>query len=335
MKDRLVTLIGGGGFLGRYVAQELLARGARVRIAQRRPRDAWFLKPLGGLGQIQFVAADITLRDTIDRATEGSDAVVNLVGILKGDFHAVHVKGAQTVAQAASRAEARAFVQVSALGADPRSPSAYGRSKAAGERVALEAFPGATILRPAILFGREDRFVNRFAGMIARASIVPVLRGKARFQPAYVVDVAAAVAAALGDPGRHGGHVYELGGPDIVTMAELHRWIARQIGREPSFVEIADPIGALIAMLGALPGAPITSDQWRMLRRDNVVTAGAEGFAALGIAPTPLAAVAPSWLVQYRRHGRFGDLGRRPSIAHGFSNISGNEGRAGGLRRFA
>jgi NADH dehydrogenase len=306
MKDKLVTLIGGGGFLGRYVAQELLARGARVRIAQRRPRDAWFLKPLGGLGQIQFVAADITLPDTIANAVEGSDAVVNLVGTFKADdFHAVHVKGAQTAAIAASRAGATGFVQISAIGADPESPSAYGKSKAAGERVVREAFATATILRPSILFGREDRFVNRFAGLIAGKKMVPVLRGKARFQPAWVADAGAAVAVALADTLTHGRRTYELGGPDILSMAELFRWIAAEIGADPSFIDLPDPIGALIPLL---PGSPITGDQWRMLGRDNLVAPGAEGFAALGINPTPLASVAPGWLVQYRRHGRFGKL---------------------------
>ncbi|MCW3846944.1 complex I NDUFA9 subunit family protein [Sphingomonas sp. LB-2] len=306
MKDKLVTLIGGGGFLGRYVAQALLARGARVRIAQRRPRDAWFLKPLGGLGQTQFVAADITLPETIAEAVAGSDAVVNLVGTFKADeFHAVHVKGAQNAAIAASRAGASGFVQISAIGADPESASAYGRSKADGERAVLGAFRTATILRPSILFGREDRFVNRFAGLIGGKKVVPVLRGKARFQPAWVADAAEAVAVALADTLAHGRQTYELGGPDVLSMAELFRWIAHEIGRDPAFIELPDPIGALVPML---PGSPITGDQWRMLGRDNLVAPGARGFAALGIDPTPLASVAPGWLVQYRRHGRFAKL---------------------------
>jgi NADH dehydrogenase len=307
MKDALVTLIGGGGFVGRYVAQELLRRGARVRIAQRRPRDAWFLKPLGGLGQTQFVAADVTMAETVARAVDGADAVVNLVGTFDaGKFHAVHVEGARNVARAAAQAGTGAFVQVSALGADPESPSGYGRTKAAGEVAAREAFAQATILRPATLFGREDRFVNRFAAMIAAWPVVPVLGAGTRFQPAWVADAAEAVAVALADPEAHGGRTYELGGPDTLTMAELQRWIAREIGRTPPLLELPDALGGLIAML---PGGPITTDQWRMLQRDNVVGQCAAGFAALGIAPTPLASVAPAWLVQYRRHGRFGRLG--------------------------
>lgn len=307
MKDKLVTLIGGGGFLGRYVAQALLSRGARVRIAQRRPRDAWFLKPQGGLGQIQFVAADITRPETVANAVQGSDAVVNLVGTFKpGEFEAVHVAGARNVAEAAREAGVEALAQVSAIGADFESPAAYGRSKAAGEEAARAAFPTVTIIRPSVLFGREDQFVNRFAALIAGKKMVPVLRGAARFQPAFVADAADAIAAALADPLTHGGKTYELGGPDLLTMAELFRWIAGETGSAPAFIDIPDAIGALIPML---PAAPITGDQWRMLKRDNLVAPGAQGFAALGIVPTPLATVAPPWLVRFRRHGRFGKLG--------------------------
>lgn len=307
MKDALVTLIGGGGFLGRYVAQDLMRRGARIRVVQPRPRDAWFLKPLGGLGQSQFVAGDVRRPETMANAIAGSDAVVNLAGTFQASqLNTIQAAGARTVAEAASAAGVGALVHVSAIGADPRSPSAYGRSKAAGEAAVLGAFPNATILRPSVLFGREDRFVNRFAGMIASLPVVPVLRGGTRFQPAYVADVAAAVVAALADPRKHGGRIYELGGPDVMTLAEIYRWIAREIGRDPVFAALPDPIGALVPML---PGAPITGDQWRMLARDNVVATDSAGFAALGIQPTPLATVAPAWLVQYRRHGRFGKLG--------------------------
>ena len=310
MKDRLVTLIGGGGFVGRYVAQELLAARARLRIAQPRPRDAWFLKPLGGLGQTQFVAADVRRPETIARAIEGADAVINLAGTLKGDFLGVHVDGARSIAEAAQRAGVGALVHFSALGADPQSRSAYGRSKAAGEAAVREAFPQATIMRPSYLFGREDQFVNRFAGLVARAPLVPILAPDTRVQPAYVADVAQAAVAALADPETHGGRAYELGGPDVMTMAQLFHWIARTTGRDPAFIALPDALGGLIAMFGALPGAPITRDQWLMLQRDNVVAAGAQGFTALGIEPTPLATVAPSWLVRFRRHGRFGQLGK-------------------------
>jgi len=196
-------------------------------------------------------------------------------------------------------------VHISAIGADSASPSAYGRSKGDGEAAVRAAFPAATILRPSILFGREDQFVNRFAGMVASMRIVPVLRAGVKFQPVYVADVAQAVVKALGDD-RAAGKTFELGGPDVLSMGDLIRWIARAIGREPSIVEIPDFVGGLIAMGGFLPGAPITRDQWQMLQKDNVVSAGAEGLDAFGLSPTPLEAVAPGWLVQYRRHGRFG-----------------------------
>lgn len=307
MKDRLVTLIGGGGFLGRYVAQELYRTGARVRIAQSRPRDAFFLKPLGGLGQTQFIAADVTRPDTVARAVEGSDLVVNLAGTFGSRMRAVHVDGARNVAQAAASAGVQALVHLSAIGADPNADSDYGRTKGEGERAIREAFPQATILRPSVVFGREDAFVNRFAGMISALPVVPVVRGGARFQPVYVADVAQAVLAALTDPAAHGGKTYALGGPDVMTMAELHRWIAGALGRKVHLLELPDAIGGMLPML---PGSPISKDQWRMLQHDNVVDAGAEGLAALGITPTPLATVAPAWLVRFRRNGRFGSVGQ-------------------------
>lgn len=304
MKDTLVTLIGGGGFLGRYVAQALLARGARVRIAQRNPRQAFFLKPQGGLGQTQFVAADLGKPESIARAVAGSDAVVNLVGILNGDFQRVHVEGARIVAESAKAAGVARLVQISAIGADPASPSAYGRSKGEGEAAVRAAFPSATILRPSIVFGREDQFINRFAAMVAGAPVVPVLRAGTKFQPVYVGDVADAVVAALENPALAAGKTLELGGPDVLSMGALVRWIAKATQRAPHIVELPDAIGGAIAAFGFLPGAPITRDQWKMLANDNVVT-GTNGLTLLGITPTPLDAVAAGWLVQYRKGGRF------------------------------
>ena len=304
--DRLVTLFGGGGFLGRYVAQELLKAGARVRIAERDPSSAYFLKPLGGLGQTQFVVADVTRPASVRRAIDGASAVVNLVGVLAGKFEALHVEGARTIAEAAATLQVQSLVQISAIGADAASESAYARTKGLGEQAVRAAFPGATIVRPSILFGPEDNFVNRFASMIAALPFVPVIRGAALFQPAWVSDVARAIAAAALDPAQFGGRTFELGGPQAMSMAELNAWIAGAIGRPVRQPEIPDPIAAGFAKLGGwLPGAPITWDQWVMLQKDNVVSPGAEGFAAFGIEPTPLAAAAPKWLVRYRREGRF------------------------------
>ncbi|HEX8064365.1 MAG TPA: complex I NDUFA9 subunit family protein [Allosphingosinicella sp.] len=305
-RDRVVTLFGGGGFLGRYTAQALFRTGARVRVAQRHPRRANFLHPLAAVGQLQVLAVDIRDRGAVRAAVRGSDCVVNLVGILKGDFEAIHVAGARNVAEAAAEAGAGSLVHVSAIGADPDSESAYGRSKGEGEAAVRAAFPDATILRPSILFGREDNFINRFAGMARLAPVLPVLSGATRFQPVYAADVGRAVTAAALHPRGHGGRTYELGGPQVLTMRELMEWVCETTGRGRPLVDIPDPVGRLIARAtGWLPGAPITWDQWLMLRRDNVVSPGAEGLEAFGLPKTPLAAVSEGWLTSYRRHGRF------------------------------
>jgi NADH dehydrogenase len=302
--DELVVLFGGGGFLGTYVAQELLRAGARVRIAERNTLDSFHLKPLAALGQAQSVPADITKPETVARAVQGADVVVNLVGLLKGRFEAVHVDGAANVAQAAAAAGAKRLVHISAIGADPKAESAYARSKGQGEEKVRAVFPDATIIRPSILFGPEDGFLNRFAGLIAHAPVVPVIRPGVRFQPAWVVDVARAVAKAILGQAPVGG-TYELGGPQALTMLELHEFIAEAVAHKPRFVSVPDPVAAAMARFGFLPGAPITWDQWLMLQHDNVVAPGAKGFADLAIAPAPIAAVALNWLVRYRRHGRF------------------------------
>lgn len=304
--DTLVTLFGGGGFLGRYVAQQLYKTGARVRIAQRDPRRAWFLKPLGGLGQTQFVGCDIRNTGQVAEAVKGSFTVVNLVGILKGNFQAIHVEGARNIAEAAAAGGASALVHVSAIGADPESPSAYGRSKGLGEQAVRGTFAQTTILRPSTVFGREDNFVNRFAGMARLLPALPIIRGDVKLQPVFASDIGKAAAIAALDPRTHGGKTYELGGPQVMTMRELNQYICDATGHNRRLLDIPDPIARLIARLGGwLPGAPITWDQWLMLSRDNVVADKAKGLGAFGISPTPLAAVAEGWLTSYRRHGRF------------------------------
>lgn len=304
--NRLVVMFGGSGFLGRYIAQALLASGARVRFAERDPRRAWFLKPLGNLGQTQFVAADVTHRESVVRAVQGADAVINLVGILSGKFDKVHVEGARNVAEAAAAARVSTLVHVSAIGADARAESNYARTKGEGEDAVRKAFPAATILRPSVIFGREDGFINRFAGLIRALPVLPVIRAQAKFQPVYVGDVAQAATGALLDPEAHAGKTYELGGPQVMSMGEINAWIARETHRHPLVADVPDAAaGAMARLAGWLPGAPITWDQWLMLQKDNVAAADAEGLSAFGITPTPLAAVAPGWLVQYRRHGRF------------------------------
>ena len=304
--DKLVTVFGGGGFVGRYVAQQIYKTGARVRIAQTHPKRAFFLKPLGGLGQSQFVAADIRDADRVALAIRGSDAVINLVGVLKGDFEGLHVQGARNVAEACAAQGVSSLIHISAIGADPEHESDYGRTKGEGEQAVRSAFPGATIMRPSIVFGREDNFVNRFAGMARISPVLPVVRGGVKFQPVYASDVGKAVTAAALDPREHGGKIYELGGPQVLTMRELMEWICETTGHNRMLADIPDPIGKLIARAtGWAPGAPITWDQWLMLQRDNVVGSGAEGLRSFGIAPTPLAAVSEGWLTSYRRNGRF------------------------------
>lgn len=304
LNGQLITLFGGGGFIGRYAAQQLLARGARVRVAQRRPKLAEFLKPLGNLGQTQFAAVDVRDAASVARVVAGSDAVVNLVGAF-ADMDAVQHLGAANIANAARDAGVTRLVHVSAIGADVDSPAVYGRSKGLGEAAVCAAVPTATILRPSTVFGREDQFVNRFAGMIRMAPVVPLVSGATKFQPVYVGDVASAVSAALTDPAA-AGRTFELGGPQILSMEELFRWIAKAIGRDPLFVPLPDFVAAGMARAtGWLPGAPITWDQWLMLQKDTVVAPGAATLADLGVAATALDSVAPEWLVAFRKHGRF------------------------------
>ncbi len=301
MQGKLVTVFGGGGFVGRYVVQALLATGARVRVAQRNIATANTLKTSGNLGQVQLIAADIRKPASLARAVDGADCVVNLVGSFD-NMDAVQNVGAGNIARAAADAGAKALVHISAIGAGPQSAADYGRSKAAGEAAVRAAFPNATILRPSIIFGREDQFVNRFAGLIRMLPVVPVIGAETKFQPVFVGDVAKAVVAALQ---HNGGDTLELGGPDIFTMLALNKWIAHAIGRDRTFVPVPGFAAELMAKTtGWLPGAPITLDQFKMLGSDNVVTA-TDGLAAYGITPTPLDTVADDWLNIYRKHGRF------------------------------
>jgi NADH dehydrogenase len=298
----LITVFGGGGFLGRYVAQALLGQGARLRIAGRNANSANHIKPLGNLGQVQLMAADIRKPASVARAVMDADAVVNLVGSF-ADMDAVQNMGAGIVAQAAADAAVGALVHISAIGADAHSDAQYGQSKAGGEAAVHAAFPAAVILRPSIVFGREDQFINRFAGLIRMLPVVPVIGAATKFQPVFAGDVAKAVAAALV---HQDGRVLELGGPEIFSMMELNRWIAKAIGRDPLFVDVPDIAAKMLAKgTGWMPGAPITDDQFKMLGRDNVVT-GTDGLAAYGIVPTPLDVIAADWLNIYRKHGRFG-----------------------------
>jgi uncharacterized protein YbjT (DUF2867 family) len=303
----LVTVFGGGGFIGRYVCEALLKSGVRLRVAQRKPKTAFFLQPLGGIGRLDVVRADITDPASLAAAVAGADAVVNLVAVMGGRMEAVNAGGAAHVAQAAKAAGAGALVHVSAIGADPDGPSRYAQSKGRGEAAVRGAFPAATIVRPSLVFGPEDQLTNRFAGLMAMLPFYPVIAPKTRFQPVYVRDLAAAIAAAALDPAAHRGKTYEIGGPEVMTMRELSAAIAAAADQKPELVDLPDFAASLMSRFGFLPGTPLTRDQWLMLQQDNVVGPKAAGLAAFGIDPVPLGAVAPEWLGRFREGGRFAD----------------------------
>jgi NADH dehydrogenase len=314
----LVTVFGGSGFIGAQVVRALAKKGLRVRAAVRNPGRGYRLRMLGDVGQIEVVQANIRVPSSIDRALDGAEACVNLVGVLhergRQKFQSVHGMGARNIAEAAAKAGLARFIQVSAIGADARSPSKYARTKAAGEAAVKELFPGATILRPSIVFGPEDDFFNRFGSMAVHSPVLPLIGGGVtRLQPVFVGDVAAAVASCLVNPAT-AGKVYELGGPAVFTFKQLMRLTAVETGRSPILLPIPFDIAALIGLagdfIGALPipiAPPLTSDQVTQLRSDNVVGAGALGLTDLGVSPTALEALLPTYLYRFRRGGQYAD----------------------------
>ncbi|GAB4354066.1 MAG: complex I NDUFA9 subunit family protein [Kiloniellaceae bacterium] len=311
MSGGVVTVFGGSGFLGRYVVQRLARDGWRVRVAVRHPVRAAFLKPLGDIGQIVPLCVPVQDRAAVAAAVNGADAVVNLVGILfeggRQRFQAVQAEGAKIIAEEAAAAGVVSLVQVSAIGASPESPSAYARSKGAGEAAVRAAFPDATILRPSVVFGPEDGFFNRFAEMTRFSPALPLIGGgNTRFQPVYVGDVARAVMKALNDPACR-GKVYELGGPRVYSFKELMTLLLRTIGKKRCLVNLPFGVAKLqAAFLERLPVPPLTRDQVTLLRHDNVVSPGALTLQDLGIEPTAPEAVIASYLDRYRDGGRFG-----------------------------
>jgi NADH dehydrogenase len=307
LNGNLVVLVGGSGFVGRHLAQVLLARGARLRVASRFLEHGLALKPLGNLGQVQLARCDVTRPDSLARVLAGADAVVNLVGVFAGDLDAVMGKGAGAVAAAAREAGAKAFVQLSAIGAAAEGDTGYARAKAAGEAAVLAAFPAATVLRPSALFGPDDNFLNMLARFTA-LPVLPVFAPEARLAPLFVDDCAAAIANALADPAMHGGQTYEIAGPEAVTMAELQRRLAAACGRQPLLIELPDVFSEGFAMLtGWLPGAPLTSQQWKLLKAGNVPSGKLPGCKELGVSPRPMGLFLDRWMVRFRKHGRFGD----------------------------
>lgn len=311
--DRLVTIYGGSGFIGRHLVRALARRGWRIRVAVRRPDLAGHLQPLGVVGQIHAVQANLRYPDSVARAAEGASAIVNLVGILFQSgaqrFGAVQAEGAEAVAKAAKQEGAR-LVQMSAIGADKDSPSEYGRTKALGEQAAFAAKPDAVVVRPSIVFGPEDDFFNRFAALARISPFLPLIGGgETKFQPVFVGDVAEAIAKAVEGEARS-GEIYELGGPEVMRFRELMELTLEQIGRRRLLVPLPFAVARLQAFfLEMLPKPMLTRDQVKMLMRDNVVSAEAirerRTLQGLGITPTAMRAILPSYLWRFRKAGQF------------------------------
>ena len=315
--DTLVTVFGGSGFLGRHVIRALCKRDYRIRVGVRRPDLAGHLQPLGKVGQISPVQANVRYPESIAAAARGASVIVNLVGILTESgaqsFDAVQAEGAATLAKVARDTGAR-LVHVSALGANAESTSRYARSKAAGEAAVLEAMPSATIFRPSVVFGPEDNFTNRFAGLARMSPVLPLIGGETRMQPVYVGDVAAAIADAV-DGKTTPGTTYELGGPEVMTMREILEVILRVSERDSALVPLPFGLAKLkAAFLQFAPGDfKLTPDQVELLRADNVVSDAAKSagltLEGLGITPDSLEAVTPSYLWRFRKTGQFAHKG--------------------------
>jgi NADH dehydrogenase len=309
----LVTIFGGSGFVGAQVVRALAKRGLRIRVAVRNPGRGYRLRMLGDVGQIEVVQANIRNPASIARAMDGAQACINLVAVMRETgrqkFQTLHAMGARNLAEAATAAGVQRFVQVSAIGADPHSRSKYARTKAMGEAEVRAIIPGAVILRPSIVFGPEDNFFNRFGRMASLAPVLPLIGGGAtRFQPVFVGDVAAATAAAVLDPAAE-GRTYELGGPAVYSFKALMQLVTRETGRRALLVPVPFPVAELIGVasdiVGILISPPLTRDQVELLRSDNVVAAGAPGLADLGIQPTALEAILPTYLYRYRKGGQY------------------------------
>lgn len=315
---QLVTIFGGSGFVGRYIAQRMARQGWRVRVAVRRPNEAHFVRPYGRVGQVEPVLCNIRNDESVRQATMGADAVVNCVGTFdaggKNNFDAVQHQGAARIARMAAEEGVSRLVHISAIGADVDGESLYAQSKGKGEQAILEAFPGAVILRPSVIFGPEDQFFNRFAGMARMSPIVPLVGAGTKFQPVYVDDVAAA--AEQGVLGAASPGIYELGGPDVDTFRGLMHLMLETVRRRRLVVGLPLWVGstmgyvtgAVSALTGGLAPQPITVDQVRSLKEDNVVSEGAKSFDDLGIKPTAMEAVLSSYLWQFRPSGQYAEL---------------------------
>jgi NADH dehydrogenase len=313
--QNLVTVFGGSGFVGSQVVRQLAKAGWRIRVAVRNPNLAYNMRMLGDVGQIDVVQANVRDRPSIQRATEDATAVVNLVGVLyeagRQGFQAIHAMGARNIAEVARGQGVSRLVQMSALGADANSAAKYARTKADGEVAARESFPDAVVIRPSIVFGPEDHFFNRFGAMAVSSPVLPLIGGgKTRFQPVFVGDVAKAIALSA-TAARTAGQTYELGGPAIYTFRELMEIMLQEIDRRRLLLPLPFPVAGLLGVAGDLTARllppVITSDQVELLKTDNVVSGAYPGLVELGIAPTTLEAILPTYLWVYRKGGQFAD----------------------------
>jgi uncharacterized protein YbjT (DUF2867 family) len=308
MRNLRVAVLGGSGFIGRYIVRRLAEQGALIAVGCRRAEDAKFLKPTGNVGQIATLNVGLGDAELLPAFLAGNAALVNCVGILRESgrqtFELVHHTGPARLARLARDAGIERLVHISAIGADSRSASAYARTKAAGERAVRDAFPTATILRPSVVFGPEDQFFNRFAALATMAPALPLIGGgDTRFQPVYVGDVANAAVACLDDPAT-AGRIYELGGPRIYSLRELFELLLAEIRRKRRLVDLPFGLaGAVARLMAVLPNPPLTPDQVELLKADNIVAPGALGLASLGVAPTAIEAVLPTYVDRFRRGG--------------------------------
>jgi uncharacterized protein YbjT (DUF2867 family) len=308
MRSRRTAVLGGSGFIGRYVVKRLAARGDTVPVGCRNLAEANFLRPMGPVGEVEILKIEIDDQTLLPAFLAGNDALVNCAGILRESgpqtFERVHHIGPAMLARFTREAGVERFVHISAIGADSRSSSAYARTKAAGEYAVRDAFPTVTILRPSVVFGPEDQFFNRFAAMATISPVMPLIgSGKTRFQPVYVGDVADAVIKCLDDP-TTAGRTYELGGPKTYTFRELLELLMREIRRKRWFIDLPFGVAELQAkLMSILPNPPLTPDQVELLKRDNVVSPGALTLSSLGITQTPVEAILPTYLDRFRRGG--------------------------------
>jgi NADH dehydrogenase len=321
--QNLVTVFGGSGFIGAQAVRQLAKAGWRIRVAVRNPAKAYAMRLAGDVGQIDIVQANIRNEPSLRRALAGATAAVNLVGVMRETgrqgFQALQAMGARNVAAAARAEGATRLVQMSAIGADAQSESKYARTKAEGEAAVRAIYPDAVVVRPSIVFGPEDHFFNRFASMAQISPVLPLIGGGAtRFQPVFVGDVGKALARVAAAP-EAAGQTYELGGPAVFTFRELMEMVLAEIGKRRFLAPVPWPMANLLGTVGDLAGAvvtpPITADQVLLLKRDNVVSGACPGLAELGITPTTLEAVLPSYLYRYRKGGQYADQEARELAA--------------------